>query len=212
MKTTRRETRVEGWVRERLRWEDWETPGRETVAFAAKEIRRRKWRGSHGGVVPGGYDAQGIAAEAIAEMLSGNGRVALGWVRSRLKKELERLVSQKIRVLHRRREATALRSEWEVLPTGDGGERTSVFEELPEEGKGGDEAAGEREERMKKEVEDFLGGRAELMAVFGCLCAGVRGTGEIARRLGMEEEAVMKARRALRRRLARFSARRREAI
>lgn len=97
-----------------------------------------------------------------------------------MKKELERLVSQKIRGLHRRREATAMRSEWEVLPADDRGERRSVFAELAGEVGGGDEAAGEREaarERMRREVEDFLGGERELMAVFGCLCAGVRGAG-----------------------------------
>lgn len=75
MKTTRPVTRVEGWVQERLGWEDWETLGGEAVEFAAKEIRRRKWRRSPGGLVAGGYDAQGIAAGAMAEVLSGKG----GW-------------------------------------------------------------------------------------------------------------------------------------
>jgi hypothetical protein len=56
-----------------------------------------------------------------------------------------------------------------------------------------------------KEFVNFLHGEAELQAVFGCLCAGVTRPGEMARRLGMDEGAVVRARRRLVRRLAEFA-------
>ena len=61
-----------GWVQKRLRWEDWELLRNEVVILARKEVKRRKWRGSYGGLLPEGYDAESVAAEAIQELLSGN--------------------------------------------------------------------------------------------------------------------------------------------
>src|SRR5215831_7681731 len=43
----------------------------EAVGFAREEIRRRKWRGKRGGVLPDGYDAEAVANQAIQEMLEG---------------------------------------------------------------------------------------------------------------------------------------------
>lgn len=51
----------EARVQSRLRWEDWSALGREAVAFAMSEIRRRKWRGRRGGVLPGGVSPEDIA-------------------------------------------------------------------------------------------------------------------------------------------------------
>jgi hypothetical protein len=195
-------------VQERSRWEDWEALRAEAAEFAAKEIGRRKWRGAQDGVLPGGLEAEDIAGQAIAELLGGKCRLALGYVRSKLKRELERLVSQKVRLLHRLKEAPRMRSEWDVAPVEEGDEPVSVFDALPDEGAGGDGEATERDEirkRLEKEFVNFLHGEAELLAVFGCLCAGVTRSGEIARQLGMDERAVVRARRRLDRRLAEFA-------
>jgi hypothetical protein len=192
-------------VQSRLRWEDWESLRAETAAFAKKEIRRRKWRGARGGVLPGGCDAEDIADQAIGELLSGKGRVAIGFVRERLVRELKRLVSGKIRVLHGLREARATRSEWDVLPVKEGDGPVSFFAGLLDGGASTDETADERAERrdhLKAEFARCLDGEPELKAVFGCLCAGVTKPGEIARRLGMGENAVTNARKRLDRRLA----------
>lgn len=60
--------RPEDWVKSRLRWEDWETLRPEAVVIAREEIRRRKWRGSRGGVLPGGYDAEAVVNEVIGDV------------------------------------------------------------------------------------------------------------------------------------------------
>src|SRR3954451_12152850 len=36
--------------------------------FAAGQIQRYRWRGAKGGVLPGGFDANSIAAQAITEL------------------------------------------------------------------------------------------------------------------------------------------------
>src|SRR6266576_6468189 len=48
---------------------DWERLLRETEEFAQFQIERLFWRGKKGGVLPDGYDANSIAAEAVEEVL-----------------------------------------------------------------------------------------------------------------------------------------------
>jgi hypothetical protein len=60
-------------VQERLRWEDWKTLRKEAVAFAGKEMKRRKWRRARGGVLPEGLDAEDLADYAISDL-----RILLG--------------------------------------------------------------------------------------------------------------------------------------
>ena len=192
------------WVQSRLRWEDWETLGREAAAFAASELRRRRWRGKRSGVVPSGYDARGIASQAIAELLSGNCRLAAGFTHEAVNRELARLIRQKIRQLHRLAEAKSMRSEWDVLQGTEEGNAVSVFRWVVDEQAAGRAAAAEEaeeRERVKREIEKKLAGESELMRVFDCLWAGMRNPAEIGRRLGMEREAVVRARKRLNRRL-----------
>ena len=48
---------------------DWASLLRETEAFAEWQIARHYWRGERGGVLPDGYDASAVAAEAVREVL-----------------------------------------------------------------------------------------------------------------------------------------------
>src|SRR3974390_2598958 len=105
--------RPEQVVQSRLRWEGWETLRPEAVGFAREEIRRRRWRGRRGGVLPEGYDAEAVANQVIGEMVEGKCRLAFGWTRERLVAELKRLVCRRVRVLHRLKEAGSVRSEWD---------------------------------------------------------------------------------------------------
>ena len=192
---------------QRLGWEDWETVRRETVEFAKGEIRRRKWRGARKGVLPDGCDAEDVTENAISELVTGKGRLAVGWVRSRLVEELRRLVRQKVRLLHRRREVSAMRGEWDVGPCGEEGKRESAFRNLADSNGNGEEVSGDwREvfEQLRDEIEKKLEREPELKAVFGCWLAGVTKVKEIAGKLGMEEAAVMRAKKRLDRRLARW--------
>jgi hypothetical protein len=198
--------RGEELVLSRLRWEDWASLRQETVAFAQEEIRRRKWRGARGGVLPGGRDAEDVAGQAIGELLSGKGRLAPGWTRERLVRELRRLVGRRVRVLHGLREASAMRSEWEAVAPQNGAEPVSVFEGMAD----GSEAAAERQEmlvELRRVLEKHLEREPELRGLFGCLCAGITKPEEIARRLGMEQREVRNARKRLERRLAGFRGR-----
>src|SRR6266436_6752351 len=129
---------VQKWVRERLEWEDWERLLKATEMFAKQQIRRRWWRGRKGGVLPEGQDASSIAAEVAIKLLSGKGRLAPGWTRERLQKELNRLASNEIRRLYGLKETKLMRNEWDILrPTAEGKLR-SIFDRMQGSAGGGD--------------------------------------------------------------------------
>ena len=204
--------RPEERARERLRWEDWESVRREAVSFAENEIRRRKWRGEYKGVVPGGVDAEDVANQVIAEVLSSTGRIALGLTRSRLLLELKRLISGRVRVLHGRKETSLVRSEWEVSPVKDGEEPISVFEGVRGTELDACEAVTQRERSMANQhaalaIEMKLGSDDALRRIFQCLRAGILRSEEIAERLGMDKASVARGRRRLAGRLRRFAGR-----
>ena len=198
----------EEWVKRRLGWEDWEGLMAEAVLVAKRELGRRRWRGARQGVVPRGYDAEAIASEAVMEMLEGKGRLVAGWTRERLMKELERMISGKVRLLHSLKETRAMRNEW-VVPAhaAQGAPAVSILRWVPGDGPNGYDAAVEGEEgqeSLRAWVESHLEDEPDLKAVFGCLCEGVRGTREIAARLGKTEREIWLARRRLTTRLNRL--------
>jgi len=49
---------------------DWQLLLTQTERFARRKIGRSSWRGQEKGVLPGGYDATSIAAEAVADFLA----------------------------------------------------------------------------------------------------------------------------------------------
>ena len=193
-------------VQSRLRWEDWEGLRKEAVEAAKVEIRRRRWRGARGGVLPDGYDAEGIANQVIEEMLGGHCKLAIGWTRERLVKELQRLVSQRVRVLHGRKEAASVRNEWDATRVKEGERRVSAFAKVAGNERSAYEALAEKEDaaEMREKIEAFLKEEPVLKGIFECLWAGITKPAEIGRELGMEKGEVMKARRRLDRRLARL--------
>jgi hypothetical protein len=195
-------------AQERLRWEDWEALRKQALEFAAKEIRKRKWRGAADGMLPEGLGAEDLADYAISEMLCGRAKLALGWVRARLAGELERLVSNRLRALHGRKEAAMVRSEWEVVRRGEDDELVSVFELMRSPMGNGREEVVEQEEscereRTRRKFEDSLG-QGKLRWVYRCLCIGVTKPQEMARLLSLDEKSVRSARRMLERRAAAF--------
>ena len=160
-------------------------------------------------MLPEGYDGNSVVSEAIKELLAGKGRLALGWTRPRLERELNRLVTQELRRLHRAREAAGTRSEWDVLPLDENEEPQSVFDGIiasvadPHEAtaRGEEEAA---RESVRVELDVYLRGDGAARGVFNCLCAGVVKRREIAERLGISVAAVTAARKRLERRLEGF--------
>ena len=200
---TEKRTNAE-WVKSRLQWEDWESIGREAVLIARNEVRRRRWRGSSGGVLPRGYDAEAVAWEVIEEVVQGHGRIVPGWTRERLVKEIARLISGRVRLLCSLKETSLMRNEWDIKPRNKNGEPVSVLTTVPGESKNGYETIVESEvglETLRRRIETRFDVEPELLAVFGCLWDGVTLSKEIAKRLGMTEAEVVCARRRLARRL-----------
>lgn len=147
---------------ERLRWENWERLVREGIEFAEGQIRSRKWRGSREGVLPEGHNAESIVAEAARVLLSGKGRLVYGWTWERLQGEFHRVIGNEIRRLHKLKEASAVRDEWDFRPKDGEGADQSVFEEVPSSIADGAEEAARSEteeqfEQAKKQVIAALG-------------------------------------------------------
>ena len=199
----------EEWVQERLRWEDWERLMSEAIEFAKRELGRRKWGGKSRGVLPGGYDAESVASEAIGELLSGKGRVAAGFVPERVTRELKRLVRQVIRGLQRRREASLTVSEWEVLREDESNPGT-IFEQLESGQADGLEvlAQKEGEEERSRLVGDFaksLVADAELSKVLAHFRSEVRDPVELAKRMGVSVKEAQRLKWRLRWRAKQFA-------
>jgi hypothetical protein len=200
--------RPEEWVQSRLGWEDWQSLLAELVQFAKQEIRRRRWRGKRSGVLPEGYDANSVAAEAITRVLRGEARLGMGWTRERLMLELERKVSNEVRRLHKLQEAGRMRSEWEILSPGANNQPRSVFDQM-KGSRGGsrvDEARLQALDKERKEAErliaEKLHGEDEVAEkLFGCLREGVVKRREIAAKLGISVERVTNCRKRLNRKL-----------
>jgi hypothetical protein len=202
-------SRVESWIRERIGWEDWATLLPEAVLYAKTQIWWRFWRGSWGGVLPEGHDGNSVAAEVIEGMLMGKCRLALGWTRERFARELERRIRNEVRRLASLKEASKMRSEWDILPPDADDEPQSIFDWLPGAiADPGEEAEGHEEEEWREQVRadfsEYLKENAEARNVFNCLCDGVVKRREIAQRLGMSVGSVTAARKRLERKVEDF--------
>ena len=191
----------------RLRQEDWKLLLPGVVSFAKQEIRRRRWRGKRSGVLPEGYDANSIAAEVIAGALQGKARLALGWTFERLEKELQRLVCNEVRRLHKLRETRVMRSEWEVLSPNENNEPRSVFAGMPAKGPGGlgpklvDQRIQEKEKAELRIAEQLRGDDEMVEKLFCCLREGVVKRRAIALKLGISADEVTNCRKRLNRKL-----------
>ena len=195
-------SKVQMWIKERLEWEDWKSLLKDTECFAREQIRRRRWRGGKGGVLPEGYDANSIAAEVAVKVLAGKCRLTLGWTRERLQKELNRLVSNEIRRLHALMETELMRNEWDLLRPTPEGKLRSIFQRMKAPGGGGELFNKEQEatrERDRRKLESKLGGDERAKGVLNCLYSGMRKRRHIAAKLGIDVKAVTAARKRLER-------------
>src|SRR4051812_9986627 len=78
----------------------------KTTLYAAGHMNRWYWRGSLGGVLPGGFDPEAIASQAIAEFLQSSPPIANLTRRqlNRIRRDLERRVRRHVNRLHHRSE------------------------------------------------------------------------------------------------------------
>ena len=197
-----RKLRPEERKAERLRWENWESLGREAIAIARNGLRRH----GRGMVLPGGYDAESIASQAIADLMSGKVRGPVAPTRQRLVKKLEVLIQGKIRLLTMLKETSVTRSEWD----SDGGSALSqVRDETADvwQAVSAHEAEAARLQ-LKAAMKRSLDGEPDLAALLECRWKGMTDPAEMARELGLSEVEVVRARKRLDRRLATVSKRR----
>ena len=159
-----------------------------------------------GMVLPGGYDAESIVSQAIADLMSGKVRGPVAPTRQRLVKKLEMLIQGKIRLLTMLKETSVTRSEWD----SDGGSALSqVRDETADvwQAVSAHEAEAARLQ-LKAAMKRSLDGEPDLAALLECRWKGMTDPAEMARELGLSEVEVVRARKRLDRRLAAVSKRR----
>jgi len=93
-------------AREALEW-DWGKLLEETERVAERAVARARWRGRYGGVMPDGFDAKSVAAEAVLELWC-------GLVPSKRLQELNSLneLNGKARLSRKSRRARTRRVDW----------------------------------------------------------------------------------------------------
>jgi hypothetical protein len=194
-------------LRDALAREDWLILSEWVVGAAEIQIRKLCWRGRQRGVLPDGCDAQSIANEAVAQLFGGNCRLRANYTREELHEELQRLIHQQVNRLHQRKENRLVRNCRDLARVRDAaGERLKVEEAIPDEAADpSTEAVGrEREERLaefRRTAMEYLADDREAVAIFACLCNGVKRRGEIAMILGMTPAEVKNARKRMERML-----------
>ena len=153
-------------------------------------------------MLPQGFDANSVASEVVMAALQGEARLAPGWTRERLMKELKRKVSNEVRRLHKLKETQSVRNEWDILLPAENGALRSVLAGMKSSSFMGGWDDGQVRDKVRKETElriaEALRGRDQAVEkLFGCLRAGVVKRREIAARLGMSLTEVTNCRKRL---------------
>ena len=140
---------------------NWESLLKKTILYASGHINRWYWRGSPDGVLPGGFDPNSLAAEAISELLQNPEQAHLPL--DQIQRDLERRVRRHVNRLHHRAENRLVRNEPDLSPvTLDDGETISVTELIPEPSAQPDSALEQKESldqfaEFKTSFSEFLG-------------------------------------------------------
>src|SRR5437016_5918583 len=132
----------------------WQTLFTQAFLFATKYIHRLRWRGTFGGVLPDGDDAESIAAQAVTDFLlshpacrirhrplihqSNNPLIqqsSTPLLPRSISSPLSRLVWRHVDRLHHRSENILLRNEADLAPAYiDDGEVCRLIETIPDPG------------------------------------------------------------------------------
>ena len=111
---------------------DWTLLLQQTERFAANELDNYCWREVSGGVLPAGYDANSIAAQAVVEFLRDPKTKALTRTPQELRKHLRKRARKIVNRLHHRMENEFMVSECDLYPIiKDYGEVIGALEEFP---------------------------------------------------------------------------------
>jgi hypothetical protein len=209
--------------------ESWELLFKRTEKFARGEIKRRRWRSAKRGGLPGGYDANSIAAQALTELwqardqqsapLASPPRTSPAPNRKpvedkrvpQLLRDLQLRVRRLVNRLRHRRENYLFRDEFVLAPVvTDDGEKLGIIEAASTPDASPLQVLickeeGCRWEDVKAQFISFVGPDQVLKDLFACLCAGILKRAAIAGRLKLSPSAITSAQKRLERRLVKFS-------
>jgi len=177
--------------------ESWEVVFRETLLFADYQVRRLRWRGQVGGLLPGGFEPNSIAAQAIMEFLQQRPDCPSRHERSSLSPgervgvranfagldqarwEIKRLVLKQVTRLHHLKENWLLSNEADLALVHDlDGAAVSPLELIPAPDVQPDEALLRKESfieyhKLKFRFELFLAKERWLINLFELKCDGI---------------------------------------
>ena len=188
---------------------NWEVLLAQTESFAEVEILYGYyWRDGFGGVLPDGYDASSIAAEALVELFTEQKENGLILESHLLKADLKKRARRIINRLHHRMENRIMRSTPDLAPflTHDG-ETISVVETVLAPDPSPLEILLEKEdaahfEQFKAQIRAVLAQDRLLLRLFACFCAEICKPKDQARKLKLPVRHIQDLRRRLRRKLA----------
>jgi hypothetical protein len=184
-----------------------------TERFATIEMHGYCWREVEDGVLPSGYDASSIAAEAVAELFTEGKAEIFALDPRELKRELKRRARKIINRLHHRMENEVMVSECDLYPIiRDYGEVRGALEMFAGPGLDPAEMLMAKEEaaefeQLKRQFITLLDRDQLLKDLFACLCAGITKREAIARKLGLPVNAIKNAQARLDRHIAEFKGR-----
>lgn len=196
-------------TRKALLKENWEILLKRLTLYSDTRVRRLRWRGVHDGVLPDGYDASGIAAEAISDLLSGKHpwrRQGSSYTQEELWHELMRLASQLVRKLWGWAENTTtdVYDEPDTTKLSKQGNPYASGELHPNQ-------LAERREaqallaKFRQSLSEYLADEALLAGLVECAFRGESRREKIAQFLRVSPQEVTNARKRLERRLAEYA-------
>ena len=193
--------------------DDWQLFLQHTEYFADAEIGGYCWREVSEGVLPSGYDAGSVAAEAVEEVFREVEAGSLAPNLKELKRALRRCARKIINRLHHRMENEVMVSECDLNPIfKDYGEVIGPLEMFPGQEPDPAEVLMAKEdaaefEQLKLQFKALLDRDQLLKDLFASLCAGIIKREAIARELGLPVKAIKNAQERLNRHVAEFKER-----
>jgi len=191
---------------------DWASLLQQTEDFADIEIRYGYyWRDGYGGVLPSGYDASSVAAEAVAELLTEQQLNGLVLEPHLFRRDLKKRARKIINRLHHRMENKIMRNTDDLIPfLTDDGETISVVEKVPAPDRTSrtsleillEKEDAIRFEEFKAEIRAVLAQERLLLRLFDCFCADICKPKHQARKLKLPVRQIQDLQRRLRRKLA----------
>ena len=181
----------------------------QTEPFADIEIHYGYyWRDGFGGVLPGGYDASSVAAEALTDLFNEQPENGLILVPRMLRVEIKKRARKIINRLHHRMENRIMRNTPDLAPflTHDG-ETITVAETVLAQDPSPMEILSEKEdaarfEEFRARIRALLAQERGLLRLFDCFCADICKPKDQARKLKLPVGDIQKLQRRLRRTLA----------